>query len=152
MEMIAKAGFNPEDYIRFYNLRNYDRINNSASMKDAEQRSGVNYEDARREHDDAVELPADYPASGPGDDSSNPLARQNYQRYQQGTSGMSQRQGLGSGRWDTVSECYMLGGMDIRQVPWQTGDIPEIKAFVSEELYIHSKVGDQILHKSKVAN
>ena len=139
MEMIAKEGFNPEDYIRFYNLRNYDRINNSASMKDVEQRSGVNYEDARREHDNAVELPTDYPEREDGGDSYNPLARQNYQRYQQATTGMSQRQGLGSGRWDSVSECYMLGGTDIREVPWQTGDIPEIKAFVSEELYIHSK-------------
>ena len=25
MEEIAKAGFNPMEYIRFYNLRNYDR-------------------------------------------------------------------------------------------------------------------------------
>lgn len=141
MEMIEKEGYNPEDYIRFYNLRNYDRINNSASMKDAEQRSGVSYEDARREHDNAVELPTVYPGDGGDDDSSNPLARQNYKQYQQATAGMNQRQGLGSGRWDSVSECYMLGGTDIREVPWQTGDIPEIKAFVSEELYIHSKVG-----------
>ena len=141
MEMIAKEGFNPEEYIRFYNLRNYDRINNSASMKDVEQRSGVDYEDARREHDNVVELPTDYSGRKDGDGSYNPLARQNYQRYQQATTGMSQRQGLGSGRWDSVSECYMLGGTDIREVPWQTGDIPEIKAFVSEELYIHSKVG-----------
>lgn len=141
MEMIEKAGYNPEDYIRFYNLRNYDRINNSASMQDAEQRSGVKYEDARREHDNAVELPTVYPGGGGDDDSYNPLARQNYQQYQQAATGMSQRQGLGSGRWDTVSGSYMLGGTDIREVPWQTGDMPEIKAFVSEELYIHSKVG-----------
>lgn len=141
MEMIEKEGYNPEDYIRFYNLRNYDRINNSASMKDAEQRSGVSYEDARREHDNAVELPTAYPGDGGDDDSSNPLARQNYKQFQQATAGMNQRQGLGSGRWDSVSECYMLGGTDIRELPWQTGDIPEIKAFVSEELYIHSKVG-----------
>ena len=140
MEMIARERFNPEDYIRFYNLRNYDRINNSASMQDTELRSGVNYEDARQEHDNTVELPTDYPGRGDGDDSNNPLARQNYQQYQQATVNMSQRQGLGSGRWDTVSECYMLGGTDIREVPWQTGDIPEIQAFVSEELYIHSKV------------
>ena len=139
MEMIAKEGYNPEEYIRFYNLRNYDRINNSASMHDAEQRSGVDYEDARREHDNAVELPTVFPGDGGGDDSNNPLASQKYQQFQQGTTGMDQRQGLGSGRWDTVSECYMLGGTDIRQVPWQTGDMPEIKAFVSEELYVHSK-------------
>ena len=34
----------------------------------------------------------------------------------------------------------MLGGGDIRQVPWDGNPDEEINAFVSEELYIHSKV------------
>jgi len=58
---------------------------------------------------------------------------------------MNRQQGLFTGDWDSVSECYMLGGKDIREVPWQAGDYPEIQAFVSEELYIHSKVSELIL-------
>lgn len=46
----------------------------------------------------------------------------------------------GSDRWDSVSECYMLNGTDIRSVPWDGAPEAEIDAFVSEELYIHSKV------------
>ncbi|KAL4937712.1 hypothetical protein BDV06DRAFT_232383 [Aspergillus oleicola] len=43
--------------------------------------------------------------------------------------------------WDTVSSCYMLGGEDIRNVPWPLGNtVPEIDAFVSEEVYVHSKL------------
>jgi hypothetical protein len=38
------------------------------------------------------------------------------------------------------AQCYMLGGEDIRNVPWEGGNMDEIDAFVSEELYIHSKV------------
>jgi hypothetical protein len=34
----------------------------------------------------------------------------------------------------------MLNGPDIRTVPWEGGAMDEIDAFVSEELYIHSKV------------
>jgi len=34
----------------------------------------------------------------------------------------------------------MLGGEDIRNVPWEGGGMDEIDAFVSEELYIHSKL------------
>lgn len=34
----------------------------------------------------------------------------------------------------------MLNGTDIRNVPWEGGAMDEIDAFVSEELYIHSKV------------
>lgn len=133
MEMIAKEGYDPTEYVRFYNLRNYDRLNVGRSMENAEKMSGVNYEDARYEHDAAVELPAEYR-------SAQYIGRQNYQQYQQATTTINKQQGLHTGDWDSVSECYMLGGRDIRDVPWENGNIPEIQAFVSEELYIHSKV------------
>lgn len=133
MEMIAKEGYDPTEYIRFYNLRNYDRLNVGGSMKNAEKKSGVNYEDARYGHDAAVELPA-------GDRGAQYTGRQDYQQYQQATTGLNKQQGNYTGDWDSVSECYMLGGRDIRDVPWEDGNIPEIQAFVSEELYIHSKV------------
>ena len=133
MEAIENAGYNPVEYIRFYNLRNYDRINVSASMRNVEQRSGINYKDARNEHDEAVELPADIPRREFSKWS-------NYEAYTQTTNQMKTDQGLYPGVWDSVSECYMLGGRDIRSVPWENGDVPEIDVFVSEELYVHSKV------------
>lgn len=133
METIADAGFDPTQYIRFYNLRNYDRINSSASMSEAERISGVSYEDARKGLDAAVELPADYPQQQGYPD-------QNYQKYQKAAASMTARPGLSDGRWDTVSECYMLNGPDIRSVPWENGELSEMDAFVSEELYVHSKV------------
>lgn len=49
MEMVAKEGYDPTEYIRFYNLRNYDRINVSGSMREAEQKSGVDYDEAREQ-------------------------------------------------------------------------------------------------------
>ncbi|KAL8855467.1 MAG: hypothetical protein Q9198_010843, partial [Flavoplaca austrocitrina] len=141
MEMIANAGFDPTQYIRFYNLRNYDRINCSASMRDAEKSSGVDFVAAQQQYNDAVELPTNFPSQG--DDGQNrgfTMDRQGYEQYQRGAQGMNARQGLGSGRWDSVSECYMLGGVDIRSIPWENGNVSEIDAFVSEELYVHSKV------------
>lgn len=138
METIGNAGFNPTEYIRFYNLRNYDRINASAAMSEAQRVSGVDYEDARRQYDAAVELPGG-PSYGGGDRSGTYSSNQ-YQPYQQAATNISSRQGLGNGRWDSVSECYMLGGADIRSVPWENGELNEIDAFVSEELYVHSKV------------
>lgn len=137
MEEIANAGYDPTEYIRFYNLRNYDRILSGASMSEAERISGVNYGDARQDYDNAVELPS----SG---DRGFPSSGQNYKRYQQAASQVDRRQDLGDGRWDTVSGCYMLGGPDIRSIPWQDGEVSEIDAFVSEELYIHSKVGEAL--------
>ncbi|CAI7632613.1 unnamed protein product [Penicillium glandicola] len=136
MELIAKEGFNPMEYIRFYNLRNYDRINNGSMVAAAEQQSGVNYEDARKQYDLNTAGPGGYAPSTTRSafDTTAP-----FQKYQQGA---QQVQGshASSNRWDSVSECYMLGGEDIRKVPWDGHPDAEINAFVSEELYVHSKV------------
>lgn len=209
-ETVARAGYNPMEYIRFYNLRNYDRINSSAAMDKVEQISGVKYEDARKQFDEQygggfdgqaqsrgdVQSRDPYPgqpqyASGapapgqqppqsyqayhpPGSVPPPPqqqypaeLAGQGYQppppppgppsQQTEGYGDRPQYQGqdpytqyqqaaqkvggpMGSGRWDTVAECYMLNGEDIRNVPWQGSPEAEINAFVTEELYIHSKV------------
>lgn len=128
MEMIAKEGINPMEYIRFYNLRNYDRINASAVMRSAEKQSGVNYEDARQQYD------ASMTASRPAFDTTAAY------QYQQAAHQVTQYKPT-SGRWNSVAECYMLGGEDIKNVPWEHNDaMSEIDSFVSEELYVHSKV------------
>lgn len=123
IECLKKNGVSDwQRYIGFYNLRNYDRINTSSTMRRAESRSGVRYDDARRQHDDLV---------GRGDDG---RYREQYDRYQSAASGVA------DDTWDTVSACYMDGGPDIRSVPWDGDEESEMDAFVSEELYIHSKV------------
>ncbi|KZF26507.1 phospholipase D/nuclease [Xylona heveae TC161] len=133
MELIAKEGFDPTKYIRFYNLRNYDRINSSAFMRDVQNASGVDYEDARKQFDDY------YSQEGPAKEKIYGQNQQ-YQRYQEAAQQMDGQRKANTGRWDTVSECYMLGGQDIRSVPWDDGELSEIDAFVSEELYIHTKL------------
>jgi phospholipase D1/2 len=135
MEKIAQAGFNPMDYIRFYNLRNYDRINASGTMQRVEQLSGVSYEDARKQHDDAVG--AGYGPQGERTNTTQLSQASQYQQYQTAAQNVG---APGSGRWDSVAECYMLGGQDICTVPWEGAPEAELDAFVSEELYIHSKV------------
>ncbi|KAH4170657.1 phospholipase [Parastagonospora nodorum] len=163
-EEIARAGVNPMDYIRFYNLRSYDRINSSNVMRQAEQASGVSYNKASEGFDATHDASRDYQAYRPPPtaeygvyemDGSTPASRpqeqgkqEDYQRYQQEAAKIGSHQGLGSGRWDSVSECYMLNGEDIRNVPWEGGNVSEMDAFVSEELYIHSKLliaDDQIV-------
>jgi phospholipase D1/2 len=161
METIAKEGYDPMEYIRFYNLRSYDRINSSVAMRDVEEKSGVKYEDARQQFDEKfgggyaqkvenadprrsgpVELPGSYGQAetrgyGQAPSYDHPDA---YNQYQHAAQEIGKKGGLRSGSWDSVAECYMLGGEDIRNVPWENGAVEEIDAFVSEELYIHSKV------------
>ncbi|KAK3115484.1 hypothetical protein LTR53_005141 [Teratosphaeriaceae sp. CCFEE 6253] len=136
MESIAAQGVNPMQYIRFYNLRNYDRINSSNTMARVEHQAGVSYDDARKGHDQQYGQAADSQQYGRQyqDSSGNANA---FNRYQQAA---QEVQGQGASRWDSVAECYMLGGEDIRNVPWNGDAQSEMDAYVSEELYIHSKL------------
>lgn len=113
-------------YIRFYNLRNYDRINVSATMEEAERASGVSYESARREHDDTVGG-GFREREGAGD-------RSRYERYQEAASKVQDK------TWDSVAACYMADGPPLSEIPWHGDPEKEMDAFVSEELYVHSKL------------
>ena len=178
MEAIALEGFDPMVYIRFYNLRNYDRINCSGVVR--APRTGAGHVDnaIHKRHnevmvgspftahndngtlrsdqrDSVAEINDAQESSNEGICGSNTTSHSldithrfldgnppNVQ-YAQNLRQVASEElaSNGNGRWDTVSECYMLGGEDIRNVPWDApGDVPEIDAFVSEELYIHSKV------------
>lgn len=113
MEQLTKRGVNPKEYIRFYNLRSYDRLNVTEAMYQAEKAAGMSGNSAAGAQDQAF--------SG-----YNPAAY----GYPPG----------GSSEWDSVAKCAMLGGGDIRQVPWNGDPAKEMDSFVSEELYIHSKL------------
>ena len=139
IESIEAAGYHADDFIRFYNLRNYDRINIGASMRKVEDASGVTYEEARRGHDDMMD-PVGYRAQEGTAHPEEEMTGHPYEDYQKAAGGLTSPKRDCDSRWDSVSECYMLGGLDIRKVPWEGGDYPEMNAFVSEELYIHSKV------------
>ena len=133
IEEIEKAGV-PEagKYIRFYNLRNYDRIHANDVMGRVERNAGVSYEDARREHDDLVG--AGYDGAGEETDVSEGQENTAYAKYQQAAKKAEPSQ------YDTVSACYMDSGLSVKDVPWYGSKESEIDAFVSEELYIHSKI------------
>ena len=131
VESLRKAGIpDPARYIGFYNLRSYDRINVSPAMRRAEQESGVPYEAARREFDDAVESGADQYGREP----THARLGDQYERYQQAAAKS------GDQTWDSISACYMNAGPDLAAAPWSGSPEAELAAFVSEELYVHSKV------------
>lgn len=134
MELVAKEGYNPMDYIRFYNLRNYDRLNVSGALLQAQEGSGVDYEEARKAHEASVSGIYNYGPHGAQSAFDTTAA------FQKAASQAAGDKESSFGRWDSVSECYMLGGEDIRNVPWEGPPEAEIDAFVSEELYVHTKV------------
>ncbi|KAG4442024.1 hypothetical protein IFR05_002492 [Cadophora sp. M221] len=134
MEAIEKAGVpDSKKYIRFYNLRNYDRINAGSAMSQVHHASGVDYEDARREHDDIVG--AGYDGQGEGTGAYYGRSNPAYEQYQEAGSQVAD-----GSKYDSVSACYMDYGPSIKDIPWSGSEEAEFNAYVSEELYIHSKV------------
>lgn len=129
LESLRAAGVpDPSQYIGFYNLRCFDRINVSRTMADAEARAGVAYEDARREHDDHVGS-GRYPY-GEGTEGGT----QRYESYQREAAAVDDN------TLDTISATYMDGGRSLVDIPWDGAPEAELDAFVSEELYVHSKL------------
>lgn len=136
MEAVEKAGVpDAKQYIRFYNLRNYDRINISTVVGQAEKDSGVSYESARKEHDDIVG--AGYDGRGEGTRAAPGQQNERYDRYQQAAFNADKP---GGSKYDSVSNCYMDNEPSIKEIPWAGTPESEIDSFVSEELYIHSKI------------
>ncbi|KAK5059711.1 hypothetical protein LTR84_009594 [Exophiala bonariae] len=126
MQRIRDAGVDPDDYISFYNLRSYDRIDTSANV---ENQSGVSYESARKEHDDVVG--AGY--NGRGEDTSgNSLPNSQYNRYQQAARSEQCKD-------NNADSSGMQRRSDSTIVPQASHHYEEIDAIVSEEVYVHSK-------------
>jgi len=130
IEILEKKGI-PKDkiknYIQFYNLRNYDRINYTKNIQRAELESGVTYDQARQDMEKKI-TGVGYGPYGEGS------AEQD--RYKSQLPPKQSR----DDRDASVARCAMLGGGDIREVPWYGPPEKEVEAFVSEELYVHSKL------------
>jgi len=125
MEAIEKAGVpDAKQYIRFYNLRNFDRINVGQAIQKVEQQSGVPYQAARMQHDDIVG--AGYDGRGYGTGAVAGQAKE-YDAYQQAGSKIQD-----GSKYDSISPSYMDGGVSIDDIPWSGTDEEEMNAFVSE--------------------
>ncbi|KAF7542350.1 hypothetical protein G7Z17_g11650 [Cylindrodendrum hubeiense] len=126
IEKLKAAGIqDPRSYIGFYNLRSFDRINTSRTMADAESRAGVSYEDARREYEDHIDRPLDRNYQENTD---------HYERYRREAAQVKDL------TLDTITSVYMDGGPRVVDLTWDGNPEDEINAFVSEQLYIHSKL------------
>ena len=113
-----------KNYIGFFNLRNYDRINFTSRMDSAEKQIDQAQQDLERKNTGVGYGPY---GSGRGSE------EEKHKNQPPLTLSRADRDA-------SIARCSMLGGGDIREVPWYGPPEKEIEAFVSEELYIHSKL------------
>ncbi|CAE6399900.1 unnamed protein product [Rhizoctonia solani] len=165
-EEIRRAGFEPRDYIRFYHLRTYDRINSPASfIKEMEQNSGVTYHQAQIAqarlwigedgywHQEKVKIQGPQPDFGmelsetatTGKDTqkvveevdfppSSEVAAATVKKFESGAT----REDLGVS--DSVSQHTLRDKTNLKEEKWYGTEQEERDSYVSEILYVHSKV------------
>jgi len=164
-EEIRKAGFEPMDYIRFYHLRSYDRINapQKTLISQMEKNSGVSFYEAQvalarqwegprttagdapkemfikvpqpaqegmllsetKMKPEKVSLPVSY------DDAVNIV-----RTFEKGSDDIRGDEDVS----DTVSQHRLLDRTRLSDEIWYGSEAEERDAYVSELLYIHSKV------------
>jgi phospholipase D1/2 len=151
MGQIAKAGFDPHQYIFVFNLRAYDRINKTPGLVQQEKESGVTYQELQRAeaeeimgtgiHGQASERD-DKEAQNPGKGVSQEEQERIIDRKRQFESKRKQldtKDPVTSS--DSIAEDAMARGGLVSEEYWE-GEDPEAEKenFVQEELYIHAKL------------
>ncbi|KAI1005222.1 hypothetical protein K3495_g2989 [Podosphaera aphanis] len=135
IEKIEQAGVpDAREYIRFYHLRNFDRISAGDARNYSEQQSSMICKGSRMEqYGNTCTTDCNNQ-----DQRTNAYMGQNnhqYNCYQQPSGQMTDQS-----NFDSISSCYMDSSIPVTQIPWSGSPEAEMQAFVSEELYIHSKL------------
>ncbi|TFK72278.1 phospholipase D [Pluteus cervinus] len=166
-EEIRKAGYEPLDYIRFYHLRSYDRINAPLEtfIKGMEQNSGVRFVEAQvalarqwvdgdpltsqkevqlilpQETSEAIVVSDKNAANGPKTETvplpaSNEEARRIIERFEHGASSLRGDEKVS----DNVAQHMLSDKTGLLDEIWLGTEQEELNSYVSELLYIHTKL------------
>ncbi|KAF2849762.1 phospholipase-like protein PldA [Plenodomus tracheiphilus IPT5] len=132
---VKAQGVDPEKYIFFFNLRSYDRINVSPTLKKREQESGMTYMDL--EEAEIAELEAPLEESGEE-------ARRHAKELRQKFFNQTEDVGLGDQGGildpDSIADDAMLNDKKPSMEEWEGDAEDEKQFFFQEELYIHAKL------------
>ncbi|KAG5984319.1 hypothetical protein E4U55_005290 [Claviceps digitariae] len=167
---IQKQGVDPAQYIFFFNLRSYDRLNKTHAICEAEKKTGISYQQVQRA--EAEEIMASgihgYDTSGSDNEGSSRLhdlhhlrrrkAREERRKRAENMTSAQKKAAEDAkmareifekekGSEDvvsaaTVAQYAMRVEGSLEDEPWdnQEDEESEIKNWIQEELYIHSKL------------
>ncbi|KAG5647465.1 hypothetical protein DXG03_009396 [Asterophora parasitica] len=161
-EEIRKAGYEPYDHIRFYHLRAYDRINApmASFISNMEKKSGVTFHEAQvalsrqwigqdpESTQKEVTLTIPEPTTEVVSDKtprktetvpipeSAEAARAIVERFEQGAVGLRGDEEVS----DTVAQHMLSDRTSLQAEKWLGTPEEELNAYISELLYIHSKL------------
>lgn len=152
MGQIAKAGYDPKQYIFAFNLRAYDRLNKTPGLVKQEKESGVTYQQLQRAEAEEImgtgihgyegEKKEEDSKGGAGqsiaEDDRKRIIDQK-RRFEEARKTMDVEDPIHSA--DSIAEDAMARGGTVTEEHWEGDDKEQEKEnFVQEELYIHAKL------------
>lgn len=165
-EQVRKEGVDPTQYIFFFNLRSYDRLNVTPSMRKQEEESGLKYQDYQRAQ--AEEIMGDgihgvkdvYGDADKhmGKDSKKHWIKSHAEALQNKREGQkddaaehkedvkrrfeaARQEGQAEVRSSSsVAQCAMAGTGRVLDELWEGDPEDEVNHWIQEELYIHAKL------------
>ncbi|KAF2402034.1 putative phospholipase PldA [Trichodelitschia bisporula] len=145
-ERIKAEGVNPDDYLFFFNLRSYDRLNATSAMRDQEEKSGIKYQEVQQAEAEEIMgtgVHDDTSSTSSSDTDSGDEARQHAVDRKRRFEAHRESAGLNESKSteDSIAKNAMLNTPKVSKEPWDKDDAEgELANFFQEELYIHAKV------------
>lgn len=151
MGQIAKAGYDPKQYIFCFNLRAYDRLNKTPGLVKQEEDSGVTYQQLQRAEAEEImgtgihgyegekeEKDSKGAGHSIGEDDRNRIIDQK-RKFEEARKNLEVEDPIHSA--DSIAEDAMARGGTVTEEHWEGDDKEKEKEnFVQEELYIHAKL------------
>lgn len=141
----AVEGVDPKEYISFFNLRSYDRLNRTQALVEQEKKTGKSYAELQRAQAEEIMEEGVHPSVDPEDEPDKHrfhLKRRASREEQAHLDPESTRADLEreAKSADSIAKDAMLNQGNVSDEIWEGSADLEKDNFVQEELYVHSKL------------
>ncbi|KAF3936846.1 hypothetical protein ABW19_dt0204957 [Dactylella cylindrospora] len=136
---LQAQGIDPDQYISFFSLRSYDRLNRTERITKKEERTGVKYEDVQHAQAQEV-MNEDGLTGGKGYDKDGGEA--DSMKKDKAAFEEEKREDIEHDRTgeDTIARDALQAGKAVSDEPFQGDDQLEKENIITEQCYIHAKV------------
>ncbi|KAI2641249.1 phospholipase D/nuclease [Xylaria nigripes] len=149
-EQISAQGVDPTEHIFIFNLRSYDRLNATPSVREREKKAGVSYQQVQRAQAEEVVGSGLY-SNGTADIANKRDRRAAEAREKELNDKMlsteakkrfeeQERNGEAIETKCSVAHHAMAGAGNLSDEPWSGDAETEVHNWIQEELYIHAKL------------
>ncbi|CAJ2502101.1 Uu.00g049540.m01.CDS01 [Anthostomella pinea] len=148
-EQIRKEGVDPTNHIFLFNLRSYDRLDKTPSIKKQEEVSGVKYQEVQRAEAEEVMREGIHGSKDVEGERDEHMGKAEEQREQkEDTKSTDAKRRFEAARQDaqetksssTVAHHAMAAPGKLSDEIWEGEPMEEVENWIQEELYIHGKL------------